>query len=149
MDCRACQAPLSMKFSQQEYWSGLPCPSTGDMPNPGTKHRSSTLQGDFFFTIWATQEALIWCKQTNKKQKLHLELDSGMHMHVNSVLFNSVTPGTAACKDPLSMGLFRQEYCSGLPLSLPGALPDTGIKPALAGGFLSCQNTKMLEHLNK
>ena len=29
------QAPLSMGFSRQEYWSGLPCPSPGDLPNPG------------------------------------------------------------------------------------------------------------------
>ena len=31
----ACQAPLSMRFSRQEYWSGLPFPSSGDPPNPG------------------------------------------------------------------------------------------------------------------
>ena len=31
----ACQAPLSMGFSRQEYWSGLPCPPPGDLPNPG------------------------------------------------------------------------------------------------------------------
>ena len=31
----ACQAPLSMEFSRQEYWSGLPCPPPGDLPNPG------------------------------------------------------------------------------------------------------------------
>ena len=30
-----CQAPLSMGFSTQEYWSGLPCPLPGDLPNPG------------------------------------------------------------------------------------------------------------------
>ena len=30
------QAPLSMGFSRQEYWSGLPCPPPGDLPNPGT-----------------------------------------------------------------------------------------------------------------
>ena len=29
------QAPLSMEFSRQEYWSGLPCPSLGDLPDPG------------------------------------------------------------------------------------------------------------------
>ena len=29
------QAPLSMEFSRQEYWSGLPCPPSGDLPNPG------------------------------------------------------------------------------------------------------------------
>ena len=30
----ACQAPLSMQFSRQEYWSGLPCPPAGDLPDP-------------------------------------------------------------------------------------------------------------------
>ena len=36
----ACQAPLSMGFSQQEYWSRLPCPPPGDLPDPGIKHMS-------------------------------------------------------------------------------------------------------------
>ena len=31
----ACQAPLSMVFSRQEHWSGLPCPPPGDLPDPG------------------------------------------------------------------------------------------------------------------
>ena len=31
----ACQAPLFMGFSRKEYWSGLPCPPPGDLPNPG------------------------------------------------------------------------------------------------------------------
>ena len=38
-----CQAPLSMGFSRQEYWSGLPCPPPGDLPNPGTKPSSYLL----------------------------------------------------------------------------------------------------------
>ena len=42
----ACQAPLSMGFSRQESWSGLPCPPPGDFPNPGIKPRSSALQAD-------------------------------------------------------------------------------------------------------
>ena len=33
----ACQAPLSMRFSRQEYWSGLPCPPIEDLPDPGTE----------------------------------------------------------------------------------------------------------------
>ena len=37
------QAPLSMGFSRQEYWSGLQFPSPGDLPNPGTKPRSPAL----------------------------------------------------------------------------------------------------------
>ena len=42
----AYQAPLTMGFSRQEYWSGLPFPSLGDLPNPGIKPRSPTLQAD-------------------------------------------------------------------------------------------------------
>ena len=41
-----CQAPLSMGFSRQEFWSGLPCPSLGDLPNPGIEPRSPALQVD-------------------------------------------------------------------------------------------------------
>ena len=40
------QAPLTMGFSWQEYWSGLPFPSPRDPPNPGIKLRSSVLQAD-------------------------------------------------------------------------------------------------------
>ena len=36
----ACQAPLSMGFSRQEYWSGLPIPSPGDLPDPGIESSS-------------------------------------------------------------------------------------------------------------
>ena len=69
------QAPLSMGFSRQEYWSGLPFPSPGDLPDPGIKPASPALafrdkaatQGltqasciaGRFFTIWATREAYI------------------------------------------------------------------------------------------
>ena len=40
-----------------------------------------------------------------------------------------VTSGTVACQAPLSLGLSRQEYWSGLPCPPPGHLPETGIKP--------------------
>ena len=40
------QAPQSMEFSRQEYWSGLPFPSPGDLLNPGIEPRSPTLQAD-------------------------------------------------------------------------------------------------------
>jgi len=42
----AYQASLSMGFSRQEYWSGLPFPSPGDLPDPGIKPRSPALQAD-------------------------------------------------------------------------------------------------------
>ena len=40
------QAPLSMGFSRQEYWSRLPFPSAGDLPSPGMETRSLALQAD-------------------------------------------------------------------------------------------------------
>ena len=42
----AYQGPPSMGFSRQEYWSGLPFPSPGDLPDPGIKPSSPTLQAD-------------------------------------------------------------------------------------------------------
>ena len=41
-----CQVLLSMEFSRQEYWSGFPFPSPGDLPYPGIKPRSAALQAD-------------------------------------------------------------------------------------------------------
>ena len=40
------QAPLSMEFSRQEYWSGLPFPTPGDLPDPGIEPGSPALQAD-------------------------------------------------------------------------------------------------------
>ena len=42
----ACQASLSVEFFRQEYWSGLPFPSAGDLPNPRIEHVSPALQVD-------------------------------------------------------------------------------------------------------
>ena len=44
------QAPLSMGFPRQEYWRGLPFPSPGDLPNPGSEPSSPALSGGFFTT---------------------------------------------------------------------------------------------------
>ena len=54
-----CQAPLSMGFSRQEHWSGLPCPPTGDLPDPKTELESlrSPALAARFFTASATWEA--------------------------------------------------------------------------------------------
>ena len=42
----AYQAPPSMEFSRQQYWSALPFPFPGDLPKPGVKPRSPSLQAD-------------------------------------------------------------------------------------------------------
>ena len=59
----AYQAPLSMDFSKQEYWSGLPFPTPVDLPNPGIKLMSlvfPALAGRFFTTstIWEARQVI-------------------------------------------------------------------------------------------
>ena len=59
----ACQAPLSVGFSRQEYWSGWPCPPPGDLPNPRTEPKSlssSALAGGF----WGAQRYIHTCSDT-------------------------------------------------------------------------------------
>ena len=53
------QAPLSMGFTRQKYWSGLPCPPPADLPNPGIEPKSllSPALAGGFFTISATWKA--------------------------------------------------------------------------------------------
>ena len=46
----ACQAPLNIGFSRQEYWSEFPFPSPGDLPDPVIEPRSPTLQADSLLT---------------------------------------------------------------------------------------------------
>ena len=59
------QAPLSMGFPRQEYWSRLPFPSLEDLPNPGIKLGSSalqSLQGSFQLTHASEQACFLECK---------------------------------------------------------------------------------------
>ena len=51
MDYIARQASLSMEFSRQECWSGLPFPTSGDLPDPGIEPKSLVLAGVFFTTV--------------------------------------------------------------------------------------------------
>ena len=56
----ACQVPLSMEFPRQEYWSGLPCPPPGDLPNPGIRPRDWTQVsciGRRILYHWTTRKA--------------------------------------------------------------------------------------------
>ena len=75
MDCIAHQAPLSMGFSKQEYWSGLSCPPPGHLPHPGiepTSLMSPALAGRLF-----TTEPPHFNRKTRKKShvKHHLNTD--------------------------------------------------------------------------
>ena len=59
------QASLSMGFSRQEYWSGLPCPSPGDLPDTGIEPESPALQADFLpsdpLCVCVHAKLLQWC----------------------------------------------------------------------------------------
>ena len=101
------QAPLSMGFSRQEYRSGLPFASPGDLPELGIEPQSPALQVDSLLS--------------NPPKKPMCVCAS------HSVMSNSVTPRTVACQASLSMELSSQEYRSGLPFASPGDLPNPGI----------------------
>ena len=146
-----------MGFSRQEYWSGLPFSSPGDLPNPGIEPRSPALQADTL-TLWATKEAL--CKSIVilcffEKWKVYCitaltgfsvpHLRSSSHFWrllvycfflvaqsdwiTQSFVSDSATPLTVTHQAPLSMEFSTQEYRSGLPLPSPGDLPDPEIEP--------------------
>ena len=56
------QALLSMGFSRQEYWSGLPCPPPGDLPHPRTEPESPASAGRFFTTSVTWKACISWCQ---------------------------------------------------------------------------------------
>ena len=79
----ACQAPVSMRFSRQEYWSVLPCPPPRDLPYPGIKPRSlmpPALAGRFFTTstTWEARKSArdlkIWAIQLSKKWGMSISI---------------------------------------------------------------------------
>ena len=64
------QAPLSMGFSREEYWSGLPFPSLGDLPDPGIKPKSPALQADSLSTeLWSLIKLKSFCTAKEAKTK--------------------------------------------------------------------------------
>ena len=95
-----------MEFARPEYWSGLPFPSPGDLPNPGIKPGSSELQVDSLPAKPSESESEV-------VQSCPTLCD----------------PCTVAHQAPPSMGFSRQEHWSGLPFPSPGDLPDPGTEP--------------------
>ena len=73
------QAPPSMGFSRQEYWSGLPFPSPGDLPDPGIEPRSPALQADAltseppgkpksWVACYINARHCVWCQEQKCEQ---------------------------------------------------------------------------------
>ena len=139
------QAPLSMGFSRQEYWSGLPFPSPGDLPNPGMEARSPALQADALpselkgFAMLCYAKSLQSCPtlcdpidgslpgspvpgilQARTLEWVAISFSNAWKWNVKVKSPSHVqllaTPWTAAYQAPPSMGFSRQGYWSGVPL---------------------------------
>ena len=123
MDCS--QRPLSMDFSRQEYWSGFPFPSSGDLPRDQTW--VACIAGRFF-TIWATREALV--KTFWKLASNYQIIGEGMASHSNILAWvfhgqrlstiHGVTKESDMTEQltqhPVHLGLIKLESCFSLPL---------------------------------
>ena len=99
------QAPLSMGFPRQEYWSGLPFPSPGDLPNPGSNPH---------LLHWLVDSLPLSHQESPFPIILLLLLLSRF-----SRVRLCATPQTAAHQAPPSLGFPRQEHWSGLPFPSP------------------------------
>ena len=66
----SCQAPLSVEFSRQEHWRGLPFPPPGDLPDPGAS-KSPALAGRFFITSATWEAPIVILTITNKDDSKH------------------------------------------------------------------------------
>ena len=128
-------APLSMDFSRQEYWSGLPFSSSGNLPNPRDWTQVSYIAGRFF-SVWATREAHPRVIQNSVNNRLCCAVASVMP---DSLKCYRLWPSRLLCP----WGFSRQEYWGGLTCPPPGDFPNPGIEPislgspALAGRFFT------------
>ena len=96
----ACQAPLPLEFSRQEYWSGLPCPTPGDLPDPGMEP-VSLISPDFaggFFITSATWEApfLLYYFSIKTKTKINKQQVFVLGVH-GSQTFHGVSEEVKPC----------------------------------------------------
>ena len=78
----ACQVPLSMGFSRQEYWSGLPFPSSGELSNPEIKSWSPWLQADYCLSHQGSNKNKKWFifKKIKTNQNPHFFITPFSHI---------------------------------------------------------------------
>ena len=112
------QAPLSMEFSRQEYWRGLPFPTPGDLPDPAIKTASSAfpaLASRFFYhcTTWEAQKYLTWavnhkdlCLVVRSKNK-----ETGRHDQIMTILGRLLQRLWFGFLDWLLQRLWVKFYC--------------------------------------
>ena len=160
----ACQAPLPMRVSREEYQSGLTCPlssrgssrpriepespaSSALQANSWLPGKSRSLLGSHWgsplFNTYMYQICILYILFDTNICYVYFKAETVAVDVLLSLLSLScvqlfVTPGTLVCQLSLSMGFPRWEYWSGLPFPSPGNLPIPGIKsttPALADRF--------------
>ena len=104
------QAPLPMEFSRQEYWSGLPCRSPGDLPNPGIEPRFPALQVDSLPTEPPRKPKNTGVGSLSLLQQTLLtqELNQGL-LNWRRVLYQLSYQGSLGIK-----GLLHARHCSHL-----------------------------------
>ena len=117
---RARQAPLSMGFSRQEYWGGLPCSPPRDLPNPGmepTSLMSPSLAGGCFATS-ATWEALQVRVAINCVTHTHTDTRTRMPQRALLSIYLSKLPLMLEAAPPWKSHLFslpQTSFCTSLP----------------------------------
>ena len=131
------QAPLSMGFPRQKYWSGLPCSPPGDLPDPGIKPAPSpTLAGGFFTTepLGSHPENLPWLCTDKHTQGLYACAGVYTHLgtHVVSTFLCAHHGWPSSLQHPATMTASPFWRCSVL-------------QPRLVGPSLSWISTKSLE----
>ena len=123
------QAPLSVGFSRQGYWSGLPFPSPGDLPDPGTE-----------LGLLHCRQMLYPLSHQGSPWKLLRGTIEIVHVCVQSCLtfFDSMDCSLLGFS---VLGIFQQEYWSGSPFLSPGDLSNPGVEPV---SFLLWQGDSLL-----
>ena len=118
------QAPPSMGFSRQEYWSGSPFPSPGDLPDPGIKPKSPTLQADALTSEPPGKPDIKkgWQEYTEELYKKDLH-DPDNHDGV----ITHLEPGIVECEVKCTLGSITTNKASGgdgIPVELFQILKD-------------------------
>ena len=120
------QAPLSMGFSRQEYWSGLPCPRPGDLPDPGMKPFSlvpPALAGRFFTTstTWEIQSSgqesgkhISWNKPLSSQQQLEFHSHCGLPAFLVILLLFGEAPLWSGSRGDESRNKYRWDLLTSL-----------------------------------
>ena len=120
----ACQAPLTMRFSRQEYWSGLPCPAPGDLSHSGTEpesHMSPELAGEFFTT--SSTWVLVLSSNGERLLKCTRIILGMMKMSCNWIVVMGWLPrGTVVKNLPVN----AEDARDGGPIPGWGRSPDVG-----------------------